>query len=449
MSQKLKIVTIGGGSSYTPELLEGFIKRYHELPVSELWLVDVEDGKEKLDIIFNLCQRMVEKAGVPLKVYKTLNRREALQGADFVTTQLRVGQLKARELDERIPLSHGYLGQETNGAGGLFKGLRTIPVIFDIINDVEAICPNAWVINFTNPAGMVTEAVYRHTGFKKFIGVCNIPTGMKMFIRDVLKLTESDDLAIDLFGLNHMVFIKEVRVNGVSRFAELLDGVASGALRASTVKNIFDMPFSEGLIRSLNLLPCSYLLYYVKQKEMLAIEMGEYYKGGARAQVVQKVEKQLFDLYKDPQLNTKPKELEQRGGAYYSDAACEVINAIYNDKQSEHYVNIPHHGQVDNIPADWAVEMTCLLGRDGATPHPRITHFDEKVLGLIYTIKGFEVAASQAALSGKFNDVVLALSLSPLIHSDSDAEVLARELILAHEKWLPNFADCIKTLRDE
>lgn len=449
MSQKLKIVTIGGGSSYTPELLEGFIKRYHELPVSELWLVDVEDGKEKLDIIFNLCQRMVEKAGVPLKVYKTLNRREALQGADFVTTQLRVGQLKARELDERIPLSHGYLGQETNGAGGLFKGLRTIPVIFDIINDVEAICPNAWVINFTNPAGMVTEAVYRHTGFKKFIGVCNIPIGMKMFIRDVLKLTESDDLAIDLFGLNHMVFIKEVRVNGVSRFAELLDGVASGALRASTVKNIFDMPFSEGLIRSLNLLPCSYLLYYVKQKEMLAIEMGEYYKGGARAQVVQKVEKQLFDLYKDPQLNTKPKELEQRGGAYYSDAACEVINAIYNDKQSEHYVNIPHHGQVDNIPADWAVEMTCLLGRDGATPHPRITHFDEKVLGLIYTIKGFEVAASQAALSGKFNDVVLALSLSPLIHSDSDAEVLARELILAHEKWLPNFADCIKTLRDE
>ncbi|MGG7447551.1 6-phospho-beta-glucosidase [Kosakonia oryzendophytica] len=449
MSQKLKIVTIGGGSSYTPELLEGFIKRYHELPVSELWLVDVEDGKEKLDIIFNLCQRMVEKAGVPLKVYKTLNRREALQGADFVTTQLRVGQLKARELDERIPLSHGYLGQETNGAGGLFKGLRTIPVIFDIIKDVEAICPNAWVINFTNPAGMVTEAVYRHTGFKKFIGVCNIPTGMKMFIRDVLKLTESDDLAIDLFGLNHMVFIKEVRVNGVSRFAELLDGVASGALRASTVKNIFDMPFSEGLIRSLNLLPCSYLLYYVKQKEMLAIEMGEYYKGGARAQVVQKVEKQLFDLYKDPQLNTKPKELEQRGGAYYSDAACEVINAIYNDKQSEHYVNIPHHGQVDNIPADWAVEMTCLLGRDGATPHPRITHFDEKVLGLIYTIKGFEVAASQAALSGKFNDVVLALSLSPLIHSDSDAEVLARELILAHEKWLPNFADCIKTLRDE
>ncbi len=134
MSQKLKVVTIGGGSSYTPELLEGFIKRYHEL------------------------QRMIDKAGVPLKLYKTLDRREALKGANFVTTQLRVGQLKARELDERIPLSHGYLGQETNGAGGLFKGLRTIPVIFDIIKDVEELCPNAWVINFTNPAGMVLSA---------------------------------------------------------------------------------------------------------------------------------------------------------------------------------------------------------------------------------------------------------------------------------------------------
>ena len=177
------------------------------------------------------------------------------------------------------------------------------------------------------------------------------------------------------------------------------------------------------------------------------MKMGEYYKGGARAQVVQKVEKQLFELYKNPELKVKPKELEQRGGAYYSDAACEVINAIYNDKQAEHYVNIPHHGQIDNIPADWAVEMTCKLGRDGATPHPRITHFDDKVMGLIHTIKGFEIAASNAALSGEFNDVLLALNLSPLVHSDRDAELLAREMILAHEKWLPNFADCIAELK--
>lgn len=449
MTNKLKIVTIGGGSSYTPELLEGFIKRYHELPITELWLVDIEEGKEKLDIIFALCERMIKHAGIPLTVHKTLDRREALKDADFVTTQLRVGQLKAREIDESIPLKHGYLGQETNGAGGLFKGLRTVPVIFDIIKDVEELCPNAWVINFTNPAGMVTEAVYRHTNFKRFIGVCNIPIGMKMFISDVLKLSDKDDLSIDLFGLNHMVFIKDVIVNGTSRFNELLVGIATGTLSANSVKNITDLAFDEGLLRSLNLIPCSYLLYYFKAKEMLAIELAEYYKGGARAQVVQKIEHQLFELYKDPLLDVKPKELELRGGAYYSDAACEVINAIYNDKKTEHYVNIPHQGHIDNIPFDWTVEMTCTLGRNGAIPHPRVTHFDEKVLGLIYTLKGFEIATSRAAINGDFNDVLLAMNLNPLMYSDKDAYLLSKELLIAHKIYLPQFEKAIKQLEQE
>ena len=157
----VKIVTIGGGSSYTPELVEGFIKRYDRLPVDELWLVDIDEGKEKLEIVSALARRQIEKAGLPIKLYTTLDRREALPGADFVTTQMRVGLLDARIKDERIPLSHGILGQETNGAGGLFKGLRTIPVILDICKDIHELCPNAWLINFTNPVGMVTEAVYR------------------------------------------------------------------------------------------------------------------------------------------------------------------------------------------------------------------------------------------------------------------------------------------------
>lgn len=447
--KKLKIVTIGGGSSYTPELVDGFIKRFAELPVSELWLVDVPEGEEKLNIIHALCERMVAKANLPIKIYKTLNRQEALVNADFITTQFRVGQLKARELDECIPLSHGFLGQETNGAGGLFKGLRTIPVIFDIIRDVQAICPQAWIVNFTNPAGMVTEAVFRHTDFRRFIGICNVPVGMKMLIQDILALTPEDTLSIDLFGLNHLVFIKEVLVNGQSRFAEILDLVASGTISGSTVRNIYSLPFSEGFIRALNLIPCSYLLYYFKKKEMLAIELGEYYKGGVRAQVVQKLEKQLFDIYRSPQVNTKPPELDARGGAYYSDAACEAINAIYNDKQTEHYINIAHRGHVENIPAEWAVEMTCLLGKEGATPHPRINHFDDNVLGLIHTLKAFEIAAARAALNGDFNDILLALNLNPLIGSDTSAECLAKELLLAHQAYLPQFADAVRALNHQ
>ncbi|MBP5304454.1 MAG: 6-phospho-beta-glucosidase, partial [Lachnospiraceae bacterium] len=162
MKDGLKIVTIGGGSSYTPELIEGFIKRYDKLPVKELWLTDIEAGKEKLEITSALARRMIAKAGVPIELHTTLDRREALPGADFVTTQMRIGQLEARIKDERIPLSHGLLGQETNGAGGLFKGLRTIPVILDICKDIQELCPEAWLINFTNPVGMVTEAVYRY-----------------------------------------------------------------------------------------------------------------------------------------------------------------------------------------------------------------------------------------------------------------------------------------------
>ena len=186
MSKGVKIVTIGGGSSYTPELVEGFIKRYVSLPVRELWLVDIPEGKEKLEIVGGLAKRMIKEAGLPIDVHLTLDRREALKNADFVTTQLRVGLLEARAKDERIPLKYGVIGQETNGPGGLFKGLRTIPVILDIVKDMEELCPNAWLINFTNPAGMVTEAVLRHSNWKKIVGLCNVSVGMKMGIADQL-----------------------------------------------------------------------------------------------------------------------------------------------------------------------------------------------------------------------------------------------------------------------
>jgi 6-phospho-beta-glucosidase len=176
----IKIVTIGGGSSYTPELMEGFINRYHELPIREFWLVDVEEGREKLEIVGAMAQRMWDASGHDVKVHLTLDRREALKDADFVTTQLRVGLLDARIKDERIPFSHGMLGQETNGAGGIFKAFRTIPVILDIVKDMKELCPNAWLINFTNPAGMVTEAVIKHGGWKKCIGLCNAPVGSMM-----------------------------------------------------------------------------------------------------------------------------------------------------------------------------------------------------------------------------------------------------------------------------
>ncbi|MNS10912.1 6-phospho-beta-glucosidase [compost metagenome] len=446
MKKEIKVVTIGGGSSYTPELVEGFIKRYHEMPLSELWLVDVVEGADKLQIIFDLCQRMIKKAGVPIKLYQTLDRRVALQNADFVTTQFRVGQLDARAKDERIPLSHGVIGQETNGAGGLFKALRTIPVIFTIIKDIEELCPNAWMINFTNPAGLITEAVYRHTNFRRFIGVCNVPVGMKMFANDLLKVEDAMS-SMKLFGLNHMVFMQDFVVNGQSRMDELLTAITQESNQQSvSVKNISDLPFDMDLINGLKLIPCPYLRYYYKEKEMLAILLGEYHQGKTRAEVVKKVEEELFALYKDPALDVKPKQLEERGGAYYSDAACDVINAIVNDKMSEHYVNVPNNGHVKNIPHTWCIEISCTIGKEGVIPHPEITEFDENVLGLISAIKSYEIATSKAALTGNYRDLIVALNMNPLIHSDDDAKMIANDMLLAHQKHLPQFDKAIQNI---
>lgn len=447
MQKAIKVVTIGGGSSYTPELMEGFIKRYHEMPISEFWLVDVAEGAEKLGIIFNLCQRMIKKAGLPIKLYQTLDRRDALPGADFVTTQFRVGQLEARAKDEKIPLSHGVLGQETNGAGGLFKALRTIPVVFSIIKDIEELCPNAWLINFTNPAGLITEAVQRHTDFRRFIGVCNVPVGMKMFARELLHCDEHAEVNMELFGLNHMVFMQDFLVDGDSKMEQLLAEVTRESNQQSaSVKNVSDLPFDMDFINGLKLIPCPYLRYYVKEKEMLAIELGEYYKGGTRAEVVQTIEADLFKLYQDPELDIKPKQLEERGGAYYSDAACDVISAIVNDSHTEHYVNICNNGHVKNIPHDWCIEISCTISKEGAKPKANIEYFDERVLGVISSIKSFEIAASKAALTGNYQDLIVAMNLSPLIHSDTSAKTIVNEMLLAHQKHLPQFEKVIAKL---
>ena len=262
----VKIVTIGGGSSYTPELVEGFIKRYDTLPISELWLVDIEEGREKLETVGALAQRMVKKAGLPMKVILSYDRREALKDADFVTTQMRIGRLPARILDERIPLSHGMIGQETNGAGGMFKAFRTIPVILDIVKDIQELCPNAWMINFTNPAGMVTEAIYRHTNFKKAIGLCNVPVNMVAGFANMLG-AEEKDVTMEIQGVNHFIFATDVYVKGQSRFKELLNLYAN-LKEEDTIqmKNFVSLPYSPAFIQGLQAIPCPYHAWRSRQQ---------------------------------------------------------------------------------------------------------------------------------------------------------------------------------------
>lgn len=437
LSKGLKIATIGGGSSYTPELIEGFIKNYKDLPVREIWLADIEAGKEKLETVGGLARRMIKEANLPIEVYLTLDRKEALKDADFVTTQLRVGFLDARAKDERIPLKHGVVGQETNGPGALFKGLRTIPVILDICREMEELCPNAWLINFTNPAGMVTEAVLRYSNIKKVVGLCNVPIGIEKGIAALLNVDHSR-VHVDWAGLNHMIYGLDVYVDGVSVKEKVIDLLAIPE-NSSFFKNVPGLGWEESFMKSLNAITCPYHVYYYKSREILEADLKSASGGGTRAEVVQELEDDLFNLYNDPNLTNKPPQLEERGGAYYSDAAVRLITSIYTDRQDIQPVNVRNNGAIAGIPAESAVEVNCVITKEGPKPIT-VGELPVAMNGLIQQMKSFERIAAEAAVTGDYNLAVLALTINPLVASDTLAKKIVDEMMEAHKEHLPQFA---------
>ncbi len=440
----VKIVTIGGGSSYTPELMEGFIKRYDELPIKEIWLVDIEEGKEKLEIVGKMAQRMWDASPYDVKVHLTLNRREALKDADFVTTQLRVGLLNARIKDERIPLSYGMAGQETNGAGGIFKAFRTIPVILDIVEDMKELCPNAWLINFTNPSGMVTEAVIRYGHWNKVIGLCNVPVG-SMLMEPAMIGKTTDDLIFKFAGLNHFHWHKVYDNNGNDMTAQIIDKMYTE--NSGMPANIFKVDYIREQIDQMNMVPCPYHQYYYKEEESLAHLLEEYNdpEKGTRGQQVRKTEEELFELYKDPNLDHKPEQLARRGGAHYSDAACETIASIYANKNTNMVVSTLNRGAVSDLPNDCVVEVSSLIGAIGAQPlafgslHPA-----ER--GWLQLMKNMELCVCEAAVTGDYGVALQAFILNPLIRSGKTAQRILNELLIAHKKYLPQFKTKIEEL---
>ncbi len=440
MNSGIKIVTIGGGSSYTPELIEGFIKRKDELPIKEIWLVDIEEGKEKLEIVGAMAKRMVEEAGVDWDIHLSLNRREALKGANFVSTQLRVGLLDARVKDERIPLSHGILGQETNGAGGIFKAFRTIPVILDIVEDMKELCPNAWLINFTNPAGMVTEAVLKYGDFEKIVGLCNVPIGHMMTESELLG-KKLDELFFHFGGLNHFHWHRVYDKKGNELTNDIMDLIFKE--NKKVVENIDSIPFLEEQIRNLGMLPCSYHSYYYLQDDMLKSGLKAYKKDGTRAEIVKKVETSLFKLYKDPELKEKPEELSKRGGAHYSDAACETISSIYNDKKNVMVVNTRNQGALPDLPYDCAVEVSSILTASGPKPIG-FGKLNSVARGHIQLMKAMEELTIEAAVTGNYGTALQAFTLNPLIPGGTTSKKLLDEMLIAHKDYLPQFKNSIE-----
>lgn len=453
MKGKIKIVTIGGGSSYTPELIEGFIKRKDQLPIGELWLVDIEEGKEKLEIVGNLAKRMVKAAGLDWEIHLTLDRRAALIGADFVSTQFRVGLLDARIKDERIPLSHGVIGQETNGAGGMLKAFRTVPVILDIVEDMKELCPEAWLVNFTNPSGMVTEAVMRYGKWNKVVGLCNVPIMCRKIAAGALKEKE-EDLFFRFGGLNHFHWHRVFNHEGQEKTKEVIETAytsveglknAMEGIKSSGVQNIPNISFLAEQIRDLGIIPCMYHRYYYITDDMLKEELEAYERGETRAELVKKTEAELFELYKNPDLTIKPVQLEKRGGAFYSDAACELIASIYNDKKTTMVVSTRNNGAISDLPDDVVVEVSSIITAGGPVP-VSWGSFDSSSRGLLQLMKDMELTTIEAAVTGNYQKALQAFTLNPLVPSGKIAKTILDELLIAHKNHLPQFKETIAQL---
>lgn len=445
--KKLKIVTIGGGSSYTPELIEGFINRQEQLNIGEIWLVDIEEGKHKLEIVGEMAKRMIKAAGLDWEVHLTLDRRKALVDADFVTTQFRVGLLDARIRDERIPYKFGMIGQETNGAGGIFKALRTIPVILDIIKDMEELCPDAWLVNFTNPAGMVTEAAIKVGGWKKTVGLCNVPIGSFKMNHKVLGY-DKETLHHKYAGLNHFHWHRVWNEKGEEVTDEIIEKIfnlKAGAVSIQEVANIQKIPFTYEQIKSLGMLPCGYHRYYYITDLMLEAGLIDYKNNETRAEFVKRTEAELFELYKDPALDHKPEQLTKRGGTHYSDAACELICSIVNDKNTVMVVSTQNKGAVHDLPYDSIVEVTSIITAHGPEPL-NWGSFGPEARGLLQLMKSMEELVIKAAVSGDYNTALQAFTVNPLVTSGKVAMDLLNEMLIANKDYLPQFSEKIAEL---
>ncbi len=429
----MKIAVIGGGSSYTPELVKGFLERRDSFPLTELWLMDID--ARRLDIVGNFARRMVAAHGDPFAVHLTTDRREALTGAMYVITQLRVGGIPARREDEYLGKRHGLIGQETTGVGGMSKALRTIPVILDIAHEMEKVAPDGLLINFTNPAGLVTQALSQYGGSVQAVGVCNVPITTKMVILDLLKRRAGfqnispDQTRLDTLGLNHLSWHRGFWV-GDENVWPLVMAYYLDELRHS------DSPeWDVRTLEVLGMIPNYYLqYYYYTEKKLKEQERWP----PSRAEEVMVIEQALFDRYQDPHLTDVPPELMKRGGAYYSTMAIELMEAHYHDTGAVHVVNVPHKGAVAGWPEDWVLEMPARVRRAGIEPLPT-DPLPPVCFGLLAQVKCYELLTVEAAVHGDRNAAYQALLVHPLGPSADKVQEVLDDMLETHRQYLPQF----------
>ncbi len=431
----MKVAVMGGGSSYTPELINGFIERADSFPMTELWLLDVLP--ERLDVVGGFAQRMVAAKGSPFRVHLTSDRRAAIEGASYVTTQLRVGWMEARRQDEYLGRRYGLIGQETTGIGGMAKALRTIPVILSIAADMAELAPGALLVNFTNPAGLVTEALARYAPQTPSVGVCNVSITTKMHLLERwAKLAGTENTPVDpqraqlnTLGLNHLTWHRGFTIDGEDVWPALL-GDYLAELRADP-----HPAWQPRLIETLKMIPNYYLNYFYSTAHKLA-EQDAW--PPSRAEEVMALEAELLAQYAEPDRSEPPPGLLKRGGAYYSTLATQLLNAHYNDLGETHIVNVPNGGAVPNVPPDWVMELPCTVQRAGIRPLPA-EPLHPAVAGLVAAVKAYELLTVEAAVHGDREAAYQALLANPLGPQVEQAEALLDELLTINKPYLPQF----------
>jgi 6-phospho-beta-glucosidase len=429
----LKVAVIGGGSTYTPELVNGFLARVDQFPLDELWLMDIDE--ERLKVVGGFAQRMVEARGTPFKVVLTTNQRDAVRDASYVTTQLRVGQMEARRRDEYLGLRHGLIGQETTGVGGMAKAMRTIPVILRIASDMrELSAKDAILVNFTNPAGLVTQALSKYAADVPAVGVCNVPITTKMHIIEGLekatgKKIDPDHTELKTLGLNHLSWHRGFTVEGEDVWPQVIQGYISDLKKES------DPEWEPRTIEVLRMMPNYYLQYfYHTDKKLKSQEKWP----PSRAEEVIEVEKDLLREYADPDLREPPADLMKRGGAYYSTVATQLLNAHYNDLGETHVVNIRNNGAVKEWPADWVLEIPSNVRKSGITPLPA-EPLPASCFGLIAAVKAYELLTVEAAVHGDREAAYQALLVHPIGPKADKVQAVLDDLLETHREHLPQF----------
>jgi 6-phospho-beta-glucosidase len=418
----MKIAIIGAGSSYTPEIIEELVKLKDRLPVTRLAFMDIDE--QRLEIMTGFCQRFMQHLGHQIEIEATSDRRRAIEDSRFVLTQIRVGGNAQRVLDEKIPLKYGVIGQETTGPGGMFKALRTIPIMLEIARDVEVVAPDAWIVNYTNPTGLIAEAVNNYTAVT-IAGLCSGVYNPRSVVEHALKVPASS-IYYNYFGLNHLNYGYNIHVDG--QFLTDLDW--------SKISQVANWGSANAeLIRLMKVIPSSYLQYYFHHTQCVAQARA---KELTRGETVQQIEAEVFRQYADPEQVTKPEALSKRGGGGYSEIALSVMEAAYTNQDRIIIINVPNRGAVTGMPDEAVLEILCLVNASGIFP-VRQPEVPRVMWGLISAVKTYEQYTVEAAVTGSRETALLALLSHPLVGEYELAVPLLDEMLHANQAYLPQF----------